>query len=134
MRFLSNYRTLIIITVILQTSCGILESDTDEWPEIKGSITAIVVGYNSHIKVKNEVDVEIVFNEFILYLKANNQEINGYGNNWRFDDAEIHGLYKGVKYWKIFSSWFSEEDQIWRSKSFFDVSESGEVVRLLRGI
>jgi hypothetical protein len=106
------------------------ESD-DKWNEIHQCIAGVAVDYKSGISVSNINDVEIVFNQFINYSKVKNQDIFGHGYNWKFDSASKHGLYKEVKYWKVSASWFSEEDKIWRKKEVFDVSENGEVVRLL---
>ncbi|MFX0208844.1 MAG: hypothetical protein ACFFDT_22870, partial [Candidatus Hodarchaeota archaeon] len=106
-----------------------------EFPEITETecIMGIHMDYNSGILVRNETDVETVFNVFIRYSQENNLTIFGdaYGNNWRFENATIHGIYQGIKYWKITASWFSEENQKWHKKTIFDVSERGEVVRLL---
>ena len=123
--------------IILNSGCihQPASPDTGEFPEITETecIMGVHIDYVSGIPVQNETDVEHVFNTFIQYAQENDQVIFGdaYGNNWRFENATIHGMYQGVKYWKITASWFSEEDQNWHSKTVFDVSETGEVVRLL---
>ncbi len=121
------------ILVVALFSCTGQVSDTDDndWEVIQQCISGVVIDYESGTKVNNQSDVETVFTNFILHSKLNNQDIFGYGNNWRIDSAEKHGKYKEVKYWKVSASWFSEQDQIWRQKEVFDVSEHGDVVRLL---
>ena len=91
----------------------------------------VAVDYESHMRIRNAEDVEEVFNQFIDYSKENDYDVFGYGSNWRFDDASKHGLYEGTKYWKVSASWFSKQDSAWHQKNVFDVSEGGEVVRLL---
>lgn len=132
---------LFYCTVILISGC-ILQpgppSNEGKFPEITETecIMGIHIDYDSGILVHNETDVETVFNAFIRYSQNNNQAIFGdaYGNNWRFENATIHGRYQGIKYWKISASWFSEEDHKWHVKTVFDVNEIGEVVRLLECI
>jgi hypothetical protein len=126
--------TLIILGTILISGC--FESEDSEWVEIKENIVAVHVDYSSGIPVRNIANIEIVFNEFIAWAKDNDIDIFGsaYGNNWRFNEATIHGLYEDTKYWKVNASWYSEDKGIWRIKSVFDVNENGEVVRLLRGV
>jgi hypothetical protein len=106
--------------------------------EIEGCIMGVDVDYSSGINVKNKEDVEIVFDMFISYSKENNREIFGYDpNNWRFENTAIHGLYESKKYWKVTASRFIDNPenkinyQKWIVKTVFDVSETGEVVRLL---
>lgn len=103
----------------------------NNFTEIQGCIMGVIVDYISNKSVQNKEDAAVVFDEFIRYSKENNKDIFGYGNNWRFENATVHGLYSGVKYWKVTASWFSEEYQKWMLKTVFDVSENGEVVRFL---
>lgn len=129
---------LFFCTVILISGC-ILQpgppSKEGKFPEITETecIMGVHVDFDSGILVRNETDVETVFNVFIRYSQEKNQAIFGdaYGNTGRFENATIHGMYQGIKYWKITASWFSEENQKWHIKTVFDVSERGEVVRLL---
>ena len=122
----------ILISGCLQQS---VPSDEDEFPEIVETecIMGVHVDYVSGISVQNVADVEMVFNAFIRYSQKYNLSIFGdaYGNTWRFENATIHGMYQGMKYWKVTASWFSDKDQQWHNKRVFDVSEKGEVVRLL---
>jgi len=104
----------------------------DSFTEIEECILGVHVDYDSRIRVQNEKDVRTVFNNFIIYSKSRDKDIFGYDSkNWRYENSTIHGLYQGKKYWKVTASWFSEEDQKWRINTVFDVSENGEVVRLL---
>ena len=91
------------------------------------------IDFRSGIQVFNETEVELVFIKFIKDAQDNQQPIFGdaYGNNWKFKNATIHGTYQGVKYWKVTALWYSGEDQTWHIKMVFDVSETGDVVRLL---
>ena len=134
------HRKTILIALILGTlsiphciQCGngITDRIEEEFTEIEECIMAVHVDYTSDIVVLTKADVEEVFTYFTNWAQDNDKDIFGYGSNWRFEYATIHGLYEGVKYWKVTASWFSEEDRIWRTKSVFDVSENGEVVRLL---
>lgn len=110
-------------------------SKEGEFPEITETkcIMGVHKDYDSGILVRNETDIETVFNVFIRYSQEKNKAIFGdaYGNTWRFENATIHGMYQGIKYWKTTASWFSEKNQKWHIKTVFDVSERGEVVRLL---
>lgn len=93
---------------------------------------SVAVDYQTNMVVLDVSDVEVVFNKYIAYAKANNRSIfSGYNNNWRFDTASKHGLHNGVKYWSVSAMWLSEQDNQWRTKNVFDVSEEGKVVRLL---
>lgn len=103
---------------------------SEEFSEITECIMGVQVDYNSEIVVKNDKDVEQVFNNYISWAKENNENIFGYGNNWTFENATIHGIYEGTKYWKVTASWFSQDDQKWRIITVFDVSGDGDVVRL----
>jgi hypothetical protein len=134
------HRKTILIALILGTlsiphciQCGngITDRIEEEFTEIEECIMAVHVDYTSDIVVLTKADVEEVFTDFTNWAQDNDKDIFGYGSNWRFEYVTIHGLYEGVKYWKVTGSWFSEEDRIWRTKSVFDVSENGEVVRLL---
>jgi len=106
----------------------------NKFTEIQECIVGVQVDYTSNRVVQNKEDVATVFNEFIQYSKEKNKDIFGYGKNWRFENASIRGLYKEVKYWKVTASWFSEKDKKWMPKTFFNVSENGEVIRLLNCI
>ncbi|MBN1385801.1 hypothetical protein JW968_02360 [Candidatus Woesearchaeota archaeon] len=103
----------------------------EDFSEITECIVGVRVDYDSEIVVSKDKDVEQVFNNYISWAKDNDEDIFGYGNNWRFENATVHGLYEGTKYWKVTASWFSEDDQKWRIQTVFDVSENGDVVRLL---
>ena len=104
---------------------------SEEFSEITDCIGGVQVDYDSEMVVSNNKDVEQVFNNYISWAKESNEDIFGYGNNWKFENATIRGIYEGTKYWKVTASWFSEDDQKWRIKTVFDVSENGDVVRLL---
>ena len=102
------------------------------WPDLSDCIVEVTIDYHSTAKVEDEKDAANVFNEFINWAKENNKEIfSGKGNNWRFQSAAPHGIYKNVKYWRITALWFSEQKQQWLPQIVFDVSEDGQVVRLL---
>ncbi len=102
------------------------------WPDLSGCINGIIVDYHSTAKVADEKDAADVFNEFISWAKKNNKEIfSGKGNNWQFQSAAPHGIYKNIKYWRITALWFSEIKQQWLPQIVFDVSENSQVVRLL---
>jgi len=96
-------------------------------------IMGVHIDFRSGIQVFNETGVELVFTKFIKYAQDNQQPIFGdaYGNNWKFKNSTIHGIYLDVKYWKVAALWYSKEDKTWHIKTVFDVSETGEVVRLL---
>jgi len=125
----------LIVGIALIAGCSQQEDDTNsingEFREIEECITGVHVDYRSGITVRHEADVELAFNDFISWAQENDEDIFGYGNKWRYENTAIHGFYEGTKYWKVTASWFSEEDQEWRNKNVFDVSENGEVVRLL---
>lgn len=114
------------------------DSQLSEFSEMGGC--GIMVDYNSNISVKNEKDVGIVFNQYINWARENNASIFGSdGNNWRFENATIHGTYNHTNYWKVNSNKYSsggtkngvEIAGGWTPKNVFDVSGNGEVVRLL---
>ena len=102
-----------------------------DFPEIKQCILRAEVDYTADLDVADVNDVKTVFNKYIGWAQENDQDIFGYGNNWTFGQASIHGTYKNIKYWKVTASVFSSEEQRWTTKEVFDVSENGEVVRLL---
>ena len=132
-------RILILICLILLTNGCIQQPDippnTREFPVITETecIMGVHIDFRSEIQVINETGVELVFTKFIKYAQENQQPIFGdaYGNNWKFKNTTTHGTYQGIKYWKVAALWYSEEDQTWHIKTVFDVSEAGEVVRLL---
>ena len=126
-------RILLSFSIVLNISCAdqLNDETNDVWENIDQCIVGVAIDYESGMTVNKIDEVEIVFNKFILHSINNKQDIFGYGDSWRFDLAEKHGLYKEIKYWKVSASWFSEEDQIWRKNEVFDVSENGDVVRLL---
>jgi len=89
-----------------------------KFPEIKKCIMGVDVDFNASMKVNSVADAETAFGKFIAFSRENNQEIFGYpADQWKAENATIHGTYQGKKYWAI--------------QGVFDVSEDGEVVRLL---
>lgn len=135
MNIMKFFETTILLSfsIVLNISCAdqLNEENNDVWENIDQCIVGVAIDYESGMIVSKIDEVEIVFNKYILHSINNKQDIFGCGTNWRFDFAEKHGLYEEIKYWKVSASWFSEEDQIWREIEVFDVSENGEVVRLL---
>lgn len=121
----------IILVIVYTQGKPIIAPTEDKFSEIQECIMGVQVDYTSNKAVQNKEDVATIFDEFIQYSKENNKDIFGYGSNWRFESASIHGLYKRVKYWKVAASRFSERDKKWIIQTVFDVSENGEVVRLL---
>jgi hypothetical protein len=118
---------MLMLAVLSCKDVGVPDSD---WPPITDCIMGVAVDYRSHLVVRDQAGVERAFNAYIRFARANNQDIAGYGNNWRFDSASQYGLYEGVKYWAVSASWFSTHDNQWHEKNVFDVSEHGNVVRL----
>ena len=123
--------SLLIMLGVVMFSCTDLGSSDDEWTTISDCIISVAVDYQSNVIVRDPAGVEVAFNKYVGFANRNNQNNFGYGNNWRFDSATKHGLYEGVKYWSVSASWFSEQDNQWHKKNVFDVSEDGNVVRLL---
>ena len=124
---------ILLYSFVLNISCAdqITVEEEDVWENIQECIVSVAIDYESGTTVGGLDEVELVFNRYIIHSIINQQKIFGRGTNWRFDSAEKHGLYKEIKYWNVSASWFSEEDQLWQKKEVFDVSENGEVVRLL---
>ena len=103
----------------------------DEYfPPISDAV-GIIIDYQSRTYVNSYADIEAVFNEYIEYSQTNDLDIFGLSNNWRYDNASIHGIYQGVRYFQVNASWYDDADQQWHLKAVFDVSENGDVVRLL---
>jgi len=129
----------------LQLENNKLKNDINElnsnFPEIKEGIIGIEVDYSSSVRVKTLKEVESVFNDYLNWAKENNKDVFGYpAKNWKFENATIHGMYNGKKYWKVVASRFEDNPEEsasynkWIPKEVFDISEEGEVVRLLGGI
>ena len=129
------FKTTLLLPFLIALNICCADQLNDEdivvWENIRQCIVGVIIDYESGVIVHEIDGAEIVFKKYILHSKYNEQDIFGHGYNWRSDSAEKHGLYKEIKYWKISASWFSDDDQVWRKKEVFDVSENGEVVRLL---
>jgi len=133
--------TLIITVIVLVAavvSAGYLlfNKPSEKFPPIEKCVIGVNVDYTSNIKVSNLEDVKTVFNKYIESSKNRNESIFGYGNNWRFDYAKIDGKYESKNYWAVTASRLVDgpEDSNfnkWLPQEIFDVSEDGEVVRLL---
>jgi len=130
---ITSLLTLSLLIILISGCIQEPPLTVDEFTEIQECILEVQIDYASNKTVQNEEDVAIVFNEFIQYSKDNNKDIFGsaYGNNWKFENATIHGIYEGTKYWEVTASWLLEEEQRGGIKTVFDVSENGDVVRLL---
>ena len=120
-----------VMLMLVVLSCNDLGTTDNDWTPVSDCIMSVAVDYQSSVIVRDPAGVERAFNEYISFARANNKDIFGYENNWRFDGTSKHGLYNGVKYWAVSASWFSVQDNQWRTKNVFDVSEDGKVVRLL---
>lgn len=125
-----------VMLVLVMLSCNDLGTNDlgtndNDWTTISDCIMSVAVDYQSCVIVRDPAAVEVAFNEYISFARKYNQDILGYGNNWRFDSTSKHGTYKRVKYWSVSASWFSEQDKQWHKINTFDVSEDGKVVRLL---
>lgn len=110
----------------------------NEFSEIKECIMGINVDYTSNTNVQDLSGVESVFSEFVMDLKEKKQEIFGHNPEfYRFKSATIHGTYQGKKYWEVTTEWYGTDPENsfaynkWMPEEVFDVSENGEVVRLL---
>jgi len=119
-----------------------------EFPEITRCIMGVEVDYNSNMKVDSLSDVEVVFNKFAVYTYENNKsdiygDVNFVGN-WLFEKATIDGVYDGKKYWTVVAYRCEGKpgtnytcppgadcENPCLGRDSFDVSEDGEVVRLL---
>lgn len=121
----------LITLMVMVLSCTDLGTPDSDWTPITDCIMNVAVDYQSRVVVRDPAGVERAFNEYVAFARANNQDIFGYGNSWRFDSTSRHGVYEGVKYWAVSASWFSVQDNQWRKKNIFDVSEDGKVVRML---
>lgn len=117
---------------------GGTENTEQKFSEIKECIMGVNVDYNSNINVKSLSDVEVVFNKYIISSKENKKEIFGHNPEfYRFKSATIHGIYQGKKYWEVTTEWYGNDPENkyaygkWMPEEIFDVSENGEVVRLL---
>jgi hypothetical protein len=117
--------------MLLVMACDDEGTVNNDWTAITDCIMNVAIDYQSGVTVTDPSGVGQAFNEYINFAKTNNQDIFGYGNNWRFDNASKHGLYNNVKYWKVSASSFSAVDNQWHRQDVFDVSEDGKVVRLL---
>ena len=92
----------------------------------------VEVDYDAGMAVEDATDVESVFAEFLTFARENELDVlNEPAANWRFDSASPHGTYKCKRYWEVLASVYNDDDDQWRPKCVFDVSEEGEVVRLL---
>ncbi|MFH1172948.1 MAG: hypothetical protein V1692_00275 [bacterium] len=108
------------------------KKEDEYFPDLSGCINGILVDYHSRLTVTNKTEAGEIFKEYIAWAQANHQEIfYGKGNNWQFDKAEPHGLYQGLKYWRITGLWFSETKQEWVPQTVFDINQNSQVVRLL---
>lgn len=102
------------------------------WPDLSGCVNGLLVDYHSTVKATNETEAGEIFQEYISWAQINHKEIFfGKGNRWQFQSAKPHGIYQGTKYWRITALWFSEIKQQWLPQIIFDVSENGQVVRML---
>ena len=119
---------VLLLTVV---GCEDESAFDNDWTPITDCIMNVAVDYQSGVSVRDPAEVEGVFNEYITFARTNNQDIFGYGNNWRFDNASRHGMYNNVKYWRVSASSFSLVDNQWHRQDVFDVSQDGKVVRLL---
>lgn len=104
----------------------------DQFPDLSGCVVGMIVDYHSEKPVSNATEAGEVFKEYILWAKENNKPIfDTHSDNWQFQSASPHGIYQGIKYWRITALRFSEEKQEWVPQTIFDVNEQGQVVRLL---
>lgn len=102
------------------------QPEAEEWTTL--DFMGVEVDYYSHITVQDESDVEAVFNDYIGFCQDYNIPVfAGYDNDWRFDSASPYGVYEGVKYWSVHSSYLYGSG--WQEKNVFCMSENGEVVR-----
>ena len=109
------------------------QGNQETFPEITECVMGVQVDFSSNSKVNGEQDVEQIFMTFIENSKKLNKPVfsSDYGNTWKFNNTNPYGTYKGLKYWKVDAQWYSTDDNQWRDKSVFYVSENGEVTRLL---
>ena len=127
--------TALLFSITVISGCVQQYTPPQDFPEIKDCVMGVAVDFSSNTTtmVRSATDVGNVFNEFIQYSEINNQGILGYDSSlkWKYVNSTIHGTYGAEKYWKVNASILYVNPQRWISKEVFDVSENGEVVRLL---
>ncbi len=103
----------------------------NEFTEIEECIIDVPIIFSSEMSVGNETDVLAVSNEFITWSKDNkNSTLWNMGTDWQIESVNSQRLYRGIKYWTVTYSYFSEQDQT-SGKAQFDVNENGNIVLFL---
>ncbi|MFH1226177.1 MAG: hypothetical protein V1684_02760 [bacterium] len=100
------------------------------WPDLSDCMNGIITDYDSSLEVNNSTDAVKVFNEYVKWTQDNHKEVfSGKGNHWTAQSAKPHGIYQGVKYWRITALW-ADQGKI-KPQIIFDVNANGQVVRFL---
>jgi hypothetical protein len=129
-----------IITTLLTASCAgedgtfvpgykIAAYEEDhQWTSI-GCIARIDVVFSSGITVRNSIVAEMVFQQFVEYSEAQEEEILLWGPEYQLEKAEPYGIHGGLKYWRVMVS----RDVGGQTLTAYSgiVSEKGDVVLML---
>lgn len=102
--------------------CG----DDSKWKPIDRCIMGVEVDFQSGIVVTQASDAVSAFSQYLAYAEANQIQVFGApASSWTDVSANIDGTYSGKRYWRIHAL----RDGV--LQIVFDVSEDGDVVRLL---